>query len=62
MLLNKILENVQKIKLSDKQRRYRDFFMSKLQKYGVGSPNELSKKDKKKFFNEIERDWTEDKN
>ena len=36
------------------------FFAGKLKKYGVKSPSELSDEDKKKFFNEIEKDWTHD--
>ena len=39
---------------------YMKFFAGKLKKYGVKSPSELSGEDKKKFFNEIETDWTHD--
>ena len=39
---------------------YMKFFAGKLKKYGVKSPSELSDEDKKKFFNEIEKDWTHD--
>ena len=39
---------------------YMKFFAGKLKKYGVKSPAELSGEDKKKFFNEIEKDWTHD--
>ena len=38
------------------------FFAGKLKKYGVKSPSELSDEEKKKFFSEIEKDWTHDSN
>ncbi|MCK5021290.1 MAG: hypothetical protein KAS32_30040 [Candidatus Peribacteraceae bacterium] len=40
---------------------YRDFFRSKLKKYGVSSPTELSPEKKKKMFDEIEKEWTGEK-
>jgi hypothetical protein len=39
---------------------YQKFFKEKLDKYDVKSPAELSDEDKKKFFNEIEKEWTKD--
>ena len=39
---------------------YMKFFAGKMKKYGVKSPAELSDEDKKKFFNEIEKDWKHD--
>ena len=39
---------------------YMKFFAGKLKKYGAKSPSELSDEDKKKFFNEIEKDWKHD--
>ena len=44
--------------LSPKQKEYREFFDKKLKKYDVGSPSELSEDQKKKFFDEIDKDWT----
>ena len=41
---------------------YMKFFAGKMKKYGVKSPSELSDEDKKKFFNEIEKDWKHDSN
>ena len=41
---------------------YIKFFAGKLKKYGVKSPSGLSDEEKKKFFNEIEKDWTHDSN
>ncbi len=40
---------------------YQKFFNKKLKKWGVSSPAELSDEDKKKFFDEIEREWTGEK-
>ena len=43
---------------SKKQKEYDDFFESKLKEYGVKSPAELDDAEKKKFFNEIDKEWT----
>jgi len=43
--------------LSDKQKKYRAFFEKKLKKYKVDSPSELSDEQKKKFFDEVDKDW-----
>ncbi len=40
---------------------YQKFFDKKLAKWKVKSPTELSDEDKKKFFNEIEKEWTGEK-
>ena len=40
---------------------YQTFFKKKLKEYGVTSPASLSDADKKKFFAEIEKEWTGDK-
>ena len=69
---NKIMKEVQK-KLKEKgseevaeeegdKEDYMKFFAGKLKKYGVKSPSELSDEEKKKFFSEIEKDWTHDSN
>ena len=36
---------------------YKAFFDKMLKKYNVTSPDELSKEEKKKFFDEIENGW-----
>jgi len=36
---------------------YEKFFEKKLKEWGVDSPDELSDKEKKKFFEEIKREW-----
>jgi len=41
---------------------YQKFFKKKLKEFGVTSPAKLSEADKKKFYNEIETQWTKDKN
>jgi len=67
---NKVMKEVQK-KLKEKgseevaeeegdKEDYMKFFAGKMKKYGVKSPSELSDEDKKKFFNEIEKDWKHD--
>lgn len=40
---------------------YQKFFDKKLEKYGVDSPEDLSDEDKKKFFDEIDKEWEGDK-
>jgi len=39
---------------------YKKFFDAKLKKYGVTSPSELSDEDKKKFYDEIDKEWKAD--
>ena len=39
---------------------YKKFFNAKLKKYGVKSPAELSDDDKKKFYDEIDKEWEGD--
>ena len=48
-------------RLDEEQSKYTEFFKKKLEKYKVKSPAELSEEDKKKFFNEIEKEWKGDK-
>ena len=42
------------------KKEYQAFFNKKLKKYGVTSPSQLSTADKKKFYNEIDREWQGD--
>ena len=39
---------------------YKKFFNKKLKKFGVKSPAELDDADKKKFYNEIDKEWEGD--
>jgi hypothetical protein len=45
----------------EKDSAYQKFFQKKLKKYGVKSPAELSDADKKKFFDEVDKEWKADK-
>jgi len=36
---------------------YKEFFKKKLKKWNINSPAELSDEDKKKFFEEIKKEW-----
>ena len=42
------------------QEAYQKFFNGKLAKWGIKSPSELSDADKKKFYNEIDKEWEGD--
>jgi len=53
-----ILDKIDKYLKEEKDEEYQKFFNAKLKEYGVSSPQELSKEDKKKFFQEIEDEWT----
>jgi hypothetical protein len=39
---------------------YKKFLEKKLKKYGVKSPAELSPEEKKKFFDEVDKEWEGD--
>ena len=56
--LRQIINEAEKSKL---QKEYEDYFTAKLKEYGVESPADLSEEDKKKFFDEIQKGWTEGK-
>lgn len=43
--------------LLNEKESYEEFFKKKLEKYGIKSPAELSKEEKKKFFDEIDKEW-----
>jgi hypothetical protein len=47
---------------SEAQKEYQAFFKKTLDTYKVKSPAELSDADKKKFFNEIDKGWSKEKN
>ena len=40
---------------------YQKYFQKKLDKYKVKSPSELEDADKKKFFEEVDKGWTGEK-
>lgn len=39
------------------ENKYQEFFHKKMEEHGIESPNELNYEDKKKFFDEIEKEW-----
>lgn len=47
--------------LKESDSEYQVFFKKKLADYGVSSPSELSAEQKKKFFAEVEKEWTKEK-
>lgn len=49
-------------KLKDKKSDYQKFFSEKLKKRGIKSPAELNDDEKKKFFEEVSKEWDEEKN
>ena len=53
-----VLEAVQS---EGSKEEYKKFFDKKLAKWKIKSPAELSDEDKKKFFSEIEKEWTGEK-
>lgn len=58
--LNLFLNEYDKVnEKSDPDDEYEKFFRKKLKEYGVKSPDELSKKKQKQFYNEIEKEWVE---
>jgi hypothetical protein len=46
--------------MKNEESAYQKFFQEKLKKYNVSSPSELSPEEKKKFFDEIEKEWKGD--
>ena len=46
-----------KKELKEKQDEYEKFFREKLKKWDINSPADLSDEDKKKFFDEIDKEW-----
>lgn len=44
--------------LQEEDSKYQEFFKKTLEKWGVNSPGELDKEEKKKFFDYIEKNWT----
>ncbi len=54
-MLKEILENI-----NEKESAYKKFFDKKLKKYGAKSPADLKGADKKKFFDEVDKEWEGD--
>ena len=58
--MKKLTNFINEAEKSKKQKEYQEFFDKKLKKFDVKSPAELSDADKKKFFNEIDKEWTQE--
>ena len=43
--------------LGEKESAYQKYFKSKLEKYGVESPNDLDEEQKKEFFDDVDAGW-----
>ena len=48
-------------KFLNEESEYQKFFKKKLEKFGVSSPAELKGDQKKKFFDEVDKEWKADK-
>jgi hypothetical protein len=54
------MKNFKSFMSEGSKEEYQKFFDKKLAKYKVDSPEDLSDEDKKKFFNEIDKEWKGD--
>ena len=54
------MKNFKSFMLEGSKEEYQKFFNGKLAKWKVKSPSELSDADKKKFFDEIDKEWKGD--
>lgn len=57
-----ITEKINKYLREDDKAAYRKFFNAKMKEWGIKSPDELSKEEKKKFFNMIDKEWKKEDN
>ena len=55
--MKKINENTLREFIRETKEEYEDFFASKLKAYNVDSPADLSDEEKRKFFDEIDKEW-----
>jgi len=58
MIMSMNLVSLHEQELSPEQKAYQDLFNKIISKYGADSPNDLSDEEKKKFFNELEAEWS----
>jgi hypothetical protein len=54
------MSNINQLVLELFDNEYETFFRLKLKQWGVESPEDLSTEDKKKFFNEVDKQWKAD--
>ena len=62
-MIKKILETIETNEAREillEKENYKQYFDKKLKKYGVKSAAELDKKEKKKFFDEVDAGWEGD--
>lgn len=45
----------------NEETEYQNFFKKKLSKWKIKTPMELNKEEKKKFFDEVDKDWKSEK-
>ena len=55
------LEKIYEEKFLKEETDYQKFFKAKLKKYGVSGPDELKGDQKKKFFDEVDKEWKGEK-
>jgi len=46
----------------NEETEYQKFFNKKMKEWGISSPGDLDDDEKKKFFDEVDREWTGEKN
>ena len=54
------MKNFKQFMSEGSKEEYQKLFNAKLKKYGVNSPEDLSDEDKKKFYDEIDKEWNAD--
>lgn len=60
-LIESYVENtIVRHEISEESDAFKKFVAKKLKKYGVDSPAELTDKKKKKFFDEVDKEWNSD--
>ncbi len=52
-----VLEKIEMILAEGDKAAYQKFFKSKLKEYNVDSPMDLDEDERKKFFEEVKKEW-----
>jgi hypothetical protein len=55
--MDNLIEKINHFLLEKKENKYDKFFRKKMKEWNISSPDELSKEEKKKFFDEVDREW-----
>lgn len=53
----KIIDKIDKFLLERGDTEYQEFFRKKMKEWGINDPGDLSPADRKKFFNEVDREF-----